>query len=237
MNLSDQDFLEIQILNLENSYIGEMTYIKNEDNKFLYVSDEFAEEFNIIKDKDSKGLVHVEGIPNVPKQVALSILEQEKALYTTNRPLDSIYVHKHEGRTISYLVRKRLIRNPYTKNVIGILGNMEQFTPGYFRKVYLQLVKQTFNIPVKPQFKLTKFQNEIIFCLLMGFSTRKEIACVIGFFSNEFDEHKVKNTLYGLYEIFECNSTSMLLNNVLLNDVDISIPEGIITPCSFVIQK
>ena len=161
----------------------------------------------------------------------------QKILYKSHKALDAIYVHKHANETVSYLVRKRILRNPYTKEIIGIFGNMEPFTPGYFRKIYLQLIKQTFNMPSKPQFKLNKLQNEIIFCLLMGFSTRKEIASVIGFFSGEHDEHKVKNALYGLYEIFECNSASILLNNVLLNDVDITIPEGIIMPCSITVHR
>ena len=104
-------------------------------------------------------------------------------------------------------------------------------------ELQLQLIKQNFNMPSKPQFKLNKLQNEIIFCLLIGFSTRKEIASVIGFFSGIHDEHKVKNALYHLYEIFDCNSTSILLNNVLLNDVEITIPEGIIMPCSIVVQR
>ena len=234
MNLSDKDFLTMQFLHLDTSYVGEMVYVKDCDNKFLYANKEFTKAFDVTTENIIGKDMSVIGIP---KTVANTIIEQEKVLHKKSKPINSVYIHKHAKATISYLVRTRLLKNPYTKKVVGTLTNMEPFTPGYFRKVYLQIIKQTFNMPSKPEFKLNKLQNEIIFCLSMGFSTRKEIASVIGFFSGEHDEHKVKNALYGLYEIFECNSTSNLLNNVLLNDVEMTIPDGIVMPCSIVISK
>ena len=124
----------MQFLNLENSYVGEITYIKDCTNKLLFISDEFAKVFQVDKDNIIGQDISMIGMPS---NVAKSILEQESILYKSNKAQDLIYVHKHENETVSYLIRKRILRNPTTKKVIGLFGNMEPFTPGYFRKVYL----------------------------------------------------------------------------------------------------
>ncbi len=235
MHLSDQDFLNMQFLHLDTSYSCEITAIKNCENKLLYVSDKYAAEFSLTKEQICGQNITIIGIND---DIAKSLLTQESELYNSELPLDLIYVHKGGQKMSTYLVRKRLIRNPHTNNVVGIQVNMEHFIPGNFRKTFIQLTKKCALAPIKTNVELTKSQNDIVFCLLLGFSGRKEVANIISFYTKVFcSEHRVKNELGTLYFKFNCNNTTSLLNSILLNNIEIKIPENILEAGSFIIQK
>ena len=173
----------------------------------------------------------------MPNSINNQLLEQESRLHKTNNPLDLIYIHQHIKNTICYLVRKRIIKNPYTNNIIGIHVNMEEFIPGHFRKIFLQVAMPNINLPTNAKITLTKAQNEIVFCIFLGFYIRKEIVAILSLYLNvQYSEHKVKNEITALYTKLECNSISSLFNTLLLNNVNITIPDGILSQGAFIIR-
>ena len=102
-----------------------------------------------------------------------------------------------------------------------------------------QLAKKYDELIVKTPFTtvLTKAQNEIAFCLLLGFSIRKEILTILSkYLQVDYPEHKIKNELTMLYAKFNCNSAASLLNTLLLNNIDITIPDGFLMPGTFIVR-
>lgn len=110
--------------------------------------------------------------------------------------------------------------------MVGILINSEKVVPNAHRKFILQQffdsVKPTLN-PVN--FELTSLQNQIIFCLLIGISNRKEIALTLKNITGQhITENQVKNSLQALYNDFKCSSVSQLVNLILMEQIPFEIP-------------
>lgn len=221
--LSNQEFLRHVICYAQHIFVDEMMFIKNERCEFVALSNKAALEFSLGCEILGKTFHAADGIQ---KTIQDNIHAHELQLLNDRKMQTSFYFYTKNGKTCNYSVKKRAIVNPETNDVVGILINSEKVVPNAHRKFILQQffdsVKPTFN-PV--DFELTSLQKQIIFCLLIGISNRKEIALTLKNITGQhITENQVKNSLQTLYHEFKCSSVSQLVNLILMEQIPFEIP-------------
>lgn len=223
MGLSNEAFLRQSIWWAKHVFIDEMVFIKNLRCEFVALSDKAAEEFNFDQAILGKTFYAAEGIQ---KTIQDSIHSHELQLLSDRKMQTSFYFYKKQGEICNYSVTKRVLVNPETKDVVGILINSTKVVPNVHRKFIMQ---QFFDL-VKPTItpancKLTSLQKQILFCLLMGINNRKEITLTLRNITGlHITENQVKNSLQALYHTFKCSSASQLVNLILLEQIPFEIP-------------
>lgn len=225
-NLNDQELLIMHAWQLKKIFNNEIAAIKNIDHQFVDFTSKFAEAFECTEELIGK----TEGaLPTVDKADYVEIERQERQIMQKLELQTSIYAFKKNEDVVMYIVRKRPLVNPSTKNCIGILINIGKMVPGALRSLF---VNKSFPraLPSKDlsNIKLTDLQIQVIFCLLTGFQTRKEISSILNkVTSSVCNEIKVKNILRSLYNEFGCSTPTQLLDVVTLLLANGTMPAGI----------
>lgn len=231
----DQEFLLLYIWQIINYSPDEMALVKNRDCEFLAFTDKMASEFNLNESILGKTF---RAETRVPSEVTSEILRQEQHLIKNAARQTSFYFYRNQdGKTRSYLVRKRALKNPDSGNVVGILVNTEPAAPNLMRKFLVAQdsfpQKMAFNFDVE---NLSTFQKQVILCMIIGISSRKEIAQMLSRFSgNEVSEIKVKNAIQALYKEFHCSTIQQLSSNILSNHSLYEFAEYPITPGNYLL--
>ena len=84
--------------------------------------------------------------------------------------------------------------------------NTERVLPNLHRKFYSEFLGMSNQLEVSITPSLTSIQKQILFCLLIGISNRKEIAQTLSTITdNSITDVKVKNELQVLYREFHCS--------------------------------
>lgn len=222
--LSNSQFMALQIWYLKHVFNHDIAAIKNKECEFVAFTRDFAEEFDVTEELLGKTSIAIPS--DFENKVYDEIMQQEKQIIKDTKLQDSIYLHKSKDVVSIYAVRKRPLVNPHTGETLGLLINTAKFIPNSIRKVldehFLHLPQNTNNIPDKG---LSKLQQQIVFCLLLGFASRKEIANALSNYTgNEFNEIQVKNALQALYLKFECNTPNQLIDLVVNGTIKLDIP-------------
>ncbi len=224
-NLSDEEFLALYILQLKHLFRYEISAIKNLDLEYIAMSDAYIREFEL-----ANSLVVQDDLITVTNSILLSpeIFEQERAIIENQELQDSFFIFKKSNsKSLSnYVVRKRSIINPSTNNPLGIAIVMARCAAGFMRKEY---IKQIFGLSRNrfkfDSYKLTDAEQQIAFCLYLGYHSRKEIAGILSSISDStFNETRIKNIFKALYEKFECNTPGQIIQLLTKFEVDINIP-------------
>ena len=173
--MTDEEFMLRQIWQLKHVFHNEIAAIKNIKCEFIAFTKYFAEEFSV--DFNLLGKTAIAIASDFENEVYNDILKQENDIINKGEVQDSLYLYKHNDVVSIYAVRKRPMINPSTGNVAGIMLNTAKFMPNSLRKV---LDEQVLNILHQDDSNildkgLSKLQQQIVFCLLLGFSSRKEI--------------------------------------------------------------
>lgn len=223
--MDNDQFLQFEIRNLAHLFTGEMIAIKNADLEYAAMSQSFADEFDLGE--------HVLGqcLGGKGEKSQQDILEQERKILAGIQHQDSTYFYEKNRKIKCCAVRKRQLINPFNSQVVGIFIIAIQFTPGFWRKYYIRQLAPTITRKnIEASVKLTEQQQQIVFGLLLGFHSRREIAGLLNrLMASDFDEVKIKNSLNTLYQKFECNSTSQLLTLISHDQIRQEIPAQLIT--------
>lgn len=219
--MTNDEFLRFQISQLQQLFHSELLAIKNIDLEYIAFSESFATEFGL--DESHLGTHGNDNIDEIAKNI---ISTQEQQIINSLGYQDSSYFYKKENSFKMCGMRKRQLINPFTGDSVGLAIVASKFDPGFMRKIFM---RKLFPRPVKlePNFSvnLTDHQQQIAFCLLIGFHSRKEIAQILHAGVNpNISENKIKHSLRMLYHKFECNSTSQVLNLIAHNIIDVSLP-------------
>lgn len=227
---TDEEFLQTEINHLGNIFRGEMISIKNTSLEYIAFSEEYATEFNL---DDSALGTNKAMSDQVDIKIQSEIINQEHRIIKELSLQDSTYFYKKNNKTTFCAMRKRRLINPTTQRVVGLFIVASKIDPGIIRKhIVRQLLPWNSKNIAQINTNLTKQQQQIAFCLLLGFHSRREIADILSQLNkSDFNETSVKNGLQALYQKFECNTTSSLLKLIVDSSsmIEISvdfIPEG-----------
>lgn len=77
--------------------------------------------------------------------------------------------------------------------------------------------------------ELTPLQQQLIFCILIGFTARKDITSILNHLTGEkYNEIKIKNTLQALYIKFNCSTTTQLIDLIIKSQIKLNLPEPLL---------
>ena len=226
--LNNYDFMVSQIWHLKHLFHNDIAFIKDINHTLVAYTTPFWNEFISNKNSPSN---KINEIFNLADDEYNNILLQEQQIINTGMHQDSIFLHKNVTGVSNYVLRKRPLINPANNNCLGIQINMTRFTPGVFRKYLSNIILgHTRKKIVLNDTQLTQQQQQIIFCLLLGFHSRKEIANLLSNITQtEHNEIKIKNSLQALYNKFECNTTTQLMDLIIDSEIKMEWPENLPT--------
>jgi hypothetical protein len=232
--LSNEEALCQYVGYLNNVCQNEMALIKNVRCEFIAFTDSMAEEFNL-------GAEILGATFNAARDVSATIREnirqQELKLLSDRNPQTSFYFYQKNSEIRNYLVRKRILLNHATNQAVGIFVSTERVLPNLHRK-FLQReflgMSNQLNVNTMPS--LTSVQKQILFCLLIGISNRKEIAQTLTTITGSLiSDVKVKNELQALYHEFHCSHSSKLTQLVLSEQIYLDLSELPIAPGNYLL--
>ncbi len=235
-DLNDHEFLGRLIWYVKNVFNREMVAVKNSNCEFVALTDRMSEEFNLKEDILGKTFNIV---PTVAQVVRDEIYLQEQQLLKDRIIQESFYFYKKDNNICNYTIRKRAIINPASDQVVGILVHTEKLLPNTYRKF---IVHEFLNLAdSKSKLEdphLPPLHQQIIFCLLIGITSRKEIAATLSNITNQYcPENKIKNALSILYKKFNCSTPTELVNLVLTGQIPLEIPEHTIPPGNYLLKS
>ncbi len=213
---TNDEYLQLQVLLLSNIYYREIVAIKNIRLEYIAFSNAFSTTFGLTPDFLGKA----DKIPYISPKINLEIEKQELKLIKDRKPYETVLHLDSQLKNIPYLIKARPLINPSTQEVVGIIVFSVKIDLTRLRRMLLKAQKHKLikEIPIVSPTLLTKNQQLVISCLLLGFHQRKTIATMLSKITkNEVNEILVKNTLQALYTKYSCNSTSELINLVNLN--------------------
>lgn len=228
--ISDMTYLSNHIWQLKHVFYNEIIEIKDSSQKTIAFTNAYSQIFN--RDYNTLDVQH---------QISQNHMLNEKINnYEQNAIKNKLSVNficqiKINGVNTSYFVRIRVLINPTTKNCCGIFILYNELDILGHTKLILKLIKsnQGTNQVIFTE-ELTEQQQQIIYCALLGFKQRKEIALLLEQMNNkEFSERQVKHYLESLYKKFDCSSLNELIAMVVadynnqLNFTSIGIPEEV----------
>ncbi len=235
-DLTDNEFLARQVWQLCHVYAHELAAIKNVEHEFIAFTQQFAEEFEVNADLLGKTAL---AMPEMNQADSSEIQRQEKVIFTSLAFQDSIYLLRKNKSIINYVSRKHPLVNPATNNCVGIFINSSRVMPGIFRKLLLNKflpIKKMISPTISPA--LSEHQNQVAFCLLLGFHSRKEIAALLTDLTNtEYNETQIKNSLQALYNKFDCHTPGQILNLISLGQINIELPADILATGNFLLDQ
>jgi len=222
-SLSDHEYMVMQIWLLKNTFHHEISSIKNTQHEFVAFTKRFAAEFGGSELTLGKTAV---GLPGVSIQDYTAIHDQEQRIINNHEFQDSIYLFRKNKEVINYVMRKRPLINPATHNCVGIFINISRVNPGIFRKLLIsKLLPTTKTNSTIINYELTEQQQQIFFCLLLGFQSRKEIAAILSNLTkSEYNETRIKNSLQALYNKFDCHTPGQLLDLISASPIQVELP-------------
>lgn len=225
--LSDDQFIAWQIWQLDFIFEHEIVAIKNLGGEFLAFSQLFAQEFGATPDLLGKTGKFMSSDFDIKIYEDVDI--QEKRVINGLKPQRSLCVFRNNDVIMLYDMYKRPLINPSTNNVLGVHVVISKYIPNAIRQVidtkFFNFQQNCANLV---NCSLSHLQNQIIFCLILGYTTRKEITnLLVKLTGLECNESRVKNALQALYEKFECNSPGRLIDLVISGCIKISIPAEI----------
>ncbi len=228
---SDEEFLALQIFQLENVFHRELCAIKNTNLEYVAISELYAKEFEL---NNSLSIGKEIILFNTTAIVSPSIEQQEKIIMKDNEYQDSLFLLKKQNKNAlsPYALRKRPLINPTTKNIVGIVIVATKYKSALIYKQYLKRIFSIFNKNIKPtldNISLGEQQRQIILCLMLGYHSRKEISNILSLYTQKsINERRVKTELEKLYEKFECGNTEMLIQFLVNSEIDIELPPDIL---------
>ena len=226
--MTNEEYFISQLWQLKHVFFNEAAAIKNSTLEYIAFTDQFASEFNL--DENSLGST----LDTLNKEVAEKIKHQELDIISQQKSQDTIYHFNQDGKLQTYIMRKKPLINPTTKDVLGIIIFAKRFDASVSRKLFVKQILGMHPVhQVLPDNDLSEQQQQIITCLLLGFHHRKEIASILANITDKsYSEARVKNELQTLYQKFKCNSPGELLNLIVtigqapIQFTGINIPEG-----------
>lgn len=210
---SNEEFLITQVWNLKHIFFNEISAIKNMNLEYIAFSEPFAEAFQFNQGMLDKRL-------KVNNKVDQEIIQQEQALLQSKVQHDTIYQFKHQQHIDTYIMRKRPLINPANNECVGLLILAAKADITFRRRLMLKhfMGGDVSHSSMLPQADLTKQQQEIITCLLLGFQQRKEIAIILESINGtRYNERGIKQRLEELYQKFDCTSLHELMDLVVIN--------------------
>jgi hypothetical protein len=235
--MSNEEFVVHQIWHLQHVFTNDIAAIKNTDCEFIAFTKAFAEEFEAGSDLLGKTAVSI--YAEFEAHIYENINHQELEIIKTAKSEDYLYLHKKNDTIIVYAVRKRPLVNPSTGDCVGILINTIKLKPNAFRGVLdNQVLHNSKSKSVLIEIGLSKLQQQIMFCLLLGFSSRKEITNKLSSLTGlEYNETQVKNSLQALYHKFECNTPGQLVDMVTSGKIKLDIPADMLPTGAFPLKE
>ncbi|MBP9742630.1 MAG: hypothetical protein KBD37_04650 [Burkholderiales bacterium] len=226
-SLSDDQFLAWQILQLDFIFKHEIAAIKNISGEFLAFTQFFATEFNVTPDLLGKTGKFIS--PDFDVQIYEHVDVQEKFVINKLKPQRSLCIFRKNNIIMIYDMYKRPLVNPATNNVLGVHVIISKYIPNAIRQIIDKKLFKSHQYSINlANCTLSHLQNQIIFCLLLGYTTRKEITNILIYLTGtECSENRVKNALQALYEKFECNTPGQLIDLVISRQININIPAEI----------
>lgn len=231
-DLPNDEFLRQQIALLGNLFANEIMAIKDAKLEYVALSERYISEFDLTLGANLSEIKLQED-----EAVSAKIRNQENLIVANAVYQQSLYLFKKNGVLTNYMTRKRPLVNPATGDVVGVLIVSAQFELGVFRKLYVkQLLTRSKPRADVSNLSLTAQQQQIIFCLLLGYHSRKEIAHILNNVTNEnFNETRVKNGLKALYDKFECSTSGQLIDLISTNPIKMGFPADTMTEGNFLL--
>lgn len=232
--LSNDEYLVHHIWYIENLFTNELALLKNHKCEFIAFTKAMSMEFNLGTETLGKTF---NTVTTIPEEVRNEIYKQELKLLQEKKAQTSLYFYKKNDIIYNYIVKKRPIINPATNDAVGILVNTEPVIPNVHRKFILkEFLGLSNNVMRTTKPNLLPIQKQVLFCLILGISSRKEIADTLSTITNNYiTENQIKNALQNLYNIFNCSNSSQLVALALNNQIPFELPELTIPVGNYII--
>lgn len=226
-NLNDSDFLLRFIWYIKHLFSKDLVLIKNAECQFIAFSDAMMQEFNFSEHTLGKTILE---LPNFDETLRNQIYKQEQQILMSRENQYSFYFHQKGDETHNYLIYKRGLINPATNNIVGLFVRNMPWTIGVYRKFIMEnFAGNSARISETNSNKLSFLQQQVLFCLLLGITHRKEISSMLSSITHKpITENQVKNTLQSLYNQFDCNYPSALVELILQGKISFVLPENTI---------
>ncbi len=233
--LNDNDFLAMQVWMMHNVLVNEPIAIKNNNLEYVALSDKFIETFN--KNKLDRSELSYNKL-DLGELNSIETHNQEQRVIDNLVIQHSMYILKIDKNLSYFLMRKRPLINPTTNVVVGILIIARKIELWRLHKEYIkQLVKPVFSKREISKVSLSDQQRQIVFCMILGFHSRKEISEILSTITNEnYNETRIKNSIKRIYDKFECNSTVELLNLICNTSIKIDLPIENVPEGNYVVE-
>lgn len=234
--LSDEEYLEQKILSIYRFKSDTVCGIKDHDSVYIASSNASAKLLGFCEVKKIVGKKD-EDIPCKLARDAEIFFMQDREIEQTRSTRHYLNTYEYFSGVLPLKCSKTPIINPATNNVLGVyyegnqllINNILQIIFdlhgnrfGYYSSLYLG------NNP--KQFNLTNREQEVLYCICLGFSTRKAIANLLSYIHNrEIRVNTIVDEVFkGLYRKLPCKSTAQLLEFAVANKLYLHIPKQFI---------
>jgi hypothetical protein len=223
-----------QIWALQHTFKDELAAIKNNKCEFIAFTEPLAKEFSFTSELLGKTAARISFLFENTK-VYSSINNQEQKIIADGISTEALWFNKHNGLISIYTVYKKPLINPYTNDIVGIFINTVRFVPNLLRIILHEQILLGGKSNAESMqhelmnLELTPLQQQLIFCILIGFTARKDITSILNHLTGEkYNEIKIKNTLQALYIKFNCSTTIQLIELIIKSQIKLNLPETLL---------
>lgn len=144
-------------------------------------------------------------------------------------------IHEYPSGKDAHIVQETPIVNPFTQKIFAIQCSggqalsINHVLHSIIKMHNKQLGKnQSFTLGTESNFKLGIIQEEVLFCLLLGYKGYKFIADFINSIKNtKYTDVTVRNAINGLYQKFEAEGNiNILIQKAISLNLHTYIPKG-----------
>ena len=242
--LSDADYLN-QLITYTHLYRkNDICSIKNTNSTYLAVTPAFTKlmclnETNAIIGKSDKSM------PGTIAKFAPTLYEQERAIEHSRLTMQTLDVFDYPSGFNALKSVKEPIINPATSNVLGTFTSSNTLAPDSSLKTIIDIhhIKFGQHPSINTDhnhcsFKLTETERDILFCICLGISNRKDIANFLSVIYKRTvgADTTVHDAFRRLYKKLNRNTPIQLLEFAIFNELYLQIPQSFLPTGSYVIR-
>lgn len=237
--LSDEVFLNTFIDSFDIHYNNQMIGLKDLNNSFLIVSEQYAQLMGIQRSELTKVCKRTKNSTISLDLDARDIIIHKKYEYVikNKRSVKYIDIHNRDGSTYAFVFTKSPLINPSTDNVVGVVHKLDKFSAPYIQHIFTQV--NTNNSLNLDDIELSDREKIILFFMSLGITNYKQIADIMTTLreNEEITHDNVKYSVKKLLKVTDTCFYNDMLNLLASNGYVFDIPESFLTKGKFFIGQ
>jgi hypothetical protein len=237
--ISDEEYLEQYIMHIYRFKLNQICSIKNTNLAYIAITPTLANMFgfddaeNAIGLKDEQLPCKLSDMAEVFHAQDQEVLQSQSVKYTIN------ILDYHTGFTILKCIKEPVI-NPATNNILGICNYYKKFNVNTTLEAIFNIHNSPFGRSLTAKndsnnLSLTQTEIEVLFCICLGLTNRKEIAKFLSIVHKK--EVRADTTVHDafkrLYAKLACNNQVQLLENAVKHKLHLEVPQTLLPYGSF----